>query len=48
LMYLTPPTTALMAWILFDEPITWIIVFGILLTSSAVVLVNRSSTKKLT
>jgi drug/metabolite transporter (DMT)-like permease len=48
LMYLTPPTTALMAWFLFDEPITWVIVLGILLTSSAVVLVNRSSAKKLT
>ena len=48
LMYLTPPTTALMAWFLFDDPITWVIVLGILLTSSAVVLVNRSSAKKLT
>jgi drug/metabolite transporter (DMT)-like permease len=47
LMYLTPPTTALMAWVLFDEPITWVIVLGILLTSSAVLLVNRSSGRKL-
>ena len=45
LMYLTPPTTALMAWILFDEPITWVIVLGILLTSSAVLLVNRAGSK---
>lgn len=45
LMYLTPPTTALMAWILFNEPITWVIVLGILLTSSAVLLVNRAGSK---
>jgi drug/metabolite transporter (DMT)-like permease len=44
-MYLTPPTTALMAWILFNEPITWVIVLGILLTSSAVLLVNRAGSK---
>lgn len=42
LMYLTPPTTALMAWILFNEPITWVIGLGIALTSSAVVLVNKA------
>ena len=32
LLYLTPPTTALMAWILFDEPITLLTVSGTLLT----------------
>jgi drug/metabolite transporter (DMT)-like permease len=32
LLYLTPPTTAVMAWILFKEPITVITVFGTLLT----------------
>ncbi len=32
LLYLTPPTTAVMAWILFKEPITLITVFGTLLT----------------
>ena len=32
LLYLTPPTTAVMAWILFDEPITLITVLGTLLT----------------
>lgn len=41
LMYLTPPTTALMAWVLFGEPITWMIVLGIGITMVAVVLVNR-------
>ncbi len=32
LLYLTPPTTALMAWILFDEPITLTTMAGTLLT----------------
>jgi drug/metabolite transporter (DMT)-like permease len=32
LLYLTPPTTALMAWLLFHEPITLTTVFGTLLT----------------
>jgi drug/metabolite transporter (DMT)-like permease len=47
LMYLTPPTTALMAWVLFNEPITWTIVLGIALTSSAVLLVNKSNLAKI-
>jgi drug/metabolite transporter (DMT)-like permease len=42
-MYLTPPTTALMAWFLFDEPITWLIGFGIALTMGAVLMVNKAS-----
>ena len=41
LLYLTPPTTAIMAWILFDEPLTWMMVAGIVLTMGAVVLVNQ-------
>ncbi len=45
LMYLTPPTTAIMAWILFNEPITWTIVLGIAITMSAVILVNRTTSK---
>ena len=32
LLYLTPPTTALMAWVLFGEPITLLTVSGTLLT----------------
>jgi drug/metabolite transporter (DMT)-like permease len=32
LLYLTPPTTAAMAWFLFDEPITLLTVSGTLLT----------------
>ncbi len=32
LLYLTPPTTAIMAWILFNEPITLLTVTGTLLT----------------
>ena len=42
LMYLVPPCTALIAWVLFDEPITAITVCGIALTAFGVSLVVRS------
>ncbi|MGV3572071.1 MAG: DMT family transporter [Ramlibacter sp.] len=41
LMYLVPPTTALMAWLLFGEPITVLIVAGVALTAIGVSLVVR-------
>ncbi len=41
LLYLTPPLTALMAWILFAEPITFTTVFGTALTVLALWLVMR-------
>ncbi|MDB5913025.1 MAG: putative transporter [Ramlibacter sp.] len=41
LMYLVPPTTALMAWLLFGEPITALIVTGMALTAIGVSLVVR-------
>jgi drug/metabolite transporter (DMT)-like permease len=41
LLYLVPPTTALMAWLLFDEAITAITVLGIVLTAIGVSLVVR-------
>lgn len=40
LLYLTPPTTALMAWVLFDEPLTLMMLAGLMLTMTAVILVN--------
>ena len=43
LMYLVPPATALMAWLLFGEPITAITVAGIALTALGVALVVRTS-----
>jgi drug/metabolite transporter (DMT)-like permease len=45
LLYLTPPTTALMAWILFDEPLTLMMLGGLLLTMTAVILVNYQEKK---
>jgi len=42
LMYLVPPTTALMAWALFGEPITPLIVAGVALTAVGVGLVVRA------
>ncbi|NML46073.1 DMT family transporter [Ramlibacter sp. G-1-2-2] len=41
LMYLVPPTTAIMAWLLFGEPITALIVLGMALTAVGVSLVVR-------
>ena len=45
LMYLVPPTTAVMAWLLFGEPITVTTVAGIALTALGVALVVRSATR---
>ncbi len=42
-MYLTPPTTALMAWVLFDEPLTALILIGTLVSMLGVLIVNQSS-----
>jgi len=42
LLYLVPPTTALMAWVLFSEPITIITIFGTALTAIGVSLVVKT------
>jgi drug/metabolite transporter (DMT)-like permease len=39
-LYLVPPTTAIMAWMLFDEPFTALMAIGLGLTMTGVVLVN--------
>ena len=39
LMYLVPPATAALAWILFDEPVTVVTVMGTVLTAMGVSLV---------
>ena len=41
LMYLVPPCTALMAWVLFGEPLTALILAGMALTAAGVSLVVR-------
>ena len=43
LMYLVPPSTAVLAWLLFDEPITALTVAGIVVTAVGVALVVRPS-----
>ena len=43
LMYLVPPTTALMAWLLFAEPISALTLTGTALTAVGVALVVRQS-----
>jgi drug/metabolite transporter (DMT)-like permease len=42
LMYLVPPCTALIAWVLFDEPITAVTLAGTALTAFGVSLVVRA------
>lgn len=43
LLYLVPPTTALMAWVLFAEPITLMTLVGTALTAVGVSLVVRAA-----
>ena len=43
LLYLVPPTTALMAWVLFAEPITLMTITGTVLTAVGVSLVVRAA-----
>ena len=45
LMYLVPPMTALLAWVLFGEPITVLIVTGMALTALGVSLVVRQPSR---
>jgi drug/metabolite transporter (DMT)-like permease len=45
LMYLVPPTTAIMAWFLFGELITVTTLLGTLLTALGVSLVVRSASR---
>ena len=45
LMYLVPPCTAAMAWLLFGESFTWSMLLGMLLTVSGVALVVRAPTR---
>jgi drug/metabolite transporter (DMT)-like permease len=43
LLYLVPPTTAAMAWVLFSEPVTLVTIAGTVLTAIGVSLVVRAA-----
>lgn len=45
LFFLTPSVTAVMAFLLFDESLTWVAVAGLLVTAAGVALVMRTTTK---
>ncbi|HET7793067.1 MAG TPA: DMT family transporter [Rhizobacter sp.] len=45
LLYLVPPTTALMAWLLFREPLTPLMLIGMALTAVGVSMVVRTEGK---
>jgi drug/metabolite transporter (DMT)-like permease len=47
LLYLTPPMTAAMAWLLFGEPFTLMMGIGLCLTMTGVVLVNARQSNTL-
>jgi drug/metabolite transporter (DMT)-like permease len=47
LLYLVPPTTALMAWLIFGESFTWLMGLGMVLTVMGVALVVRVPTKSM-
>jgi len=42
LMYLVPPTTALMAWVMFDEAYGWLAAAGMVCAAAGVALVQRA------
>ena len=46
LLYLVPPTTAVMAWILFNEPITLVTLAGIAVTAVGVSWVVRPASRR--
>jgi drug/metabolite transporter (DMT)-like permease len=46
LMYLVPPTTALLAWLLFREPLTPAVLIGLLVTAVGVALVVREPVRR--
>ena len=41
MMYLVPPVTAFMAWLLFEEPITLTTIVGTVITAVGVALVVK-------
>ena len=45
LMYLVPPCTAVLAWALFGEAVTWSMVTGMLMTVSGVAMVVQGTAK---
>ena len=44
-MYLVPPCTATLAWLLFGEAFTWSMGVGMLLTATGVALVVRAPSR---
>lgn len=46
LMYLVPPSTALMAWLLFDEAYGWLAAAGMVCAATGVALVQRAGSPR--
>jgi drug/metabolite transporter (DMT)-like permease len=43
LIYLSPPLTALLAWLLFNETLSAYFLLGLILTTAGVLLVNQKT-----
>ena len=44
-VYLSPPVTMLWAWVLFDEPLGWVMAAGLVVTLAGVALVATGRIK---
>lgn len=42
ILYLSPPVTMLWAWLMFDEPLSWAMVVGLMVSLLGIILIARS------
>jgi drug/metabolite transporter (DMT)-like permease len=42
ILYLSPPVTMIWSWIMFDEPLSWAMAAGLLVSLVGIVIVARS------
>ena len=45
-LYLSPPVTMLMAWALFDEPLSWQMALGMAMSASGIWIVVRAEASR--
>jgi drug/metabolite transporter (DMT)-like permease len=44
-LYLSPPVTMIWAWVVFNEPLSWAMIIGLLVSLAGIILIARSSSK---
>lgn len=47
ILYLSPPVTMLWAWLLFDEPLSWAMIAGLIVSLVGIIILARSQTPSL-